>query len=108
MYVYKISQLNREAFMNKPAESDTLMSSLKKELAFFKSIWNSSTEYSLTAVDRQGNIVAWNEGAIRIYGYDSDEIIGKSWLTLYKSDDEDPKKIQEILKETEEQGKWEG
>ena len=38
-------------------------------LDFITNILESSTEYSIIAKDLNGNIILWNEGARRIYGY---------------------------------------
>ena len=37
--------------------------------AFLDSILESSTEYSIIALDLDGRIIAWNQGARWIYGY---------------------------------------
>ena len=38
-----------------------------EQVAFLNSILESSTEYSIVATDLAGTILAWNEGARRIY-----------------------------------------
>ena len=61
---------------------------LKEELArqyetlvetseLLKNILQSSTEHSIIARDFNGNILAWNAGASRIYGYTAEEMVGK-------------------------------
>jgi PAS domain-containing protein len=39
------------------------------ERAFLQLVLDSSTEYSIIAADLDGNILLWNAGARRIYGY---------------------------------------
>ncbi len=43
---------------------------------FLNNVLESSTEYSIIAADLDGNILTWNEGARRNYGYLSEEMIG--------------------------------
>src|SRR6185503_181292 len=45
---------------------------------FLNNILESSTEYSIIAKDLSGNILAWNEGARRTYGYTAEEMVGKA------------------------------
>jgi PAS domain S-box-containing protein len=45
---------------------------------FLENVLESSTEYSIIAKDLERRIVAWNEGAARIYGYHPSEVMGKS------------------------------
>ena len=51
-------------------------------------VLESSTEYSIIAADLDGNILTWNEGARRNYGYLSEEMIGMMKLaTLHTPED---------------------
>jgi PAS domain S-box-containing protein len=43
-------------------------------------VLESVTEYSMSAIDPDGVVLLWNEGARRLYGYASAEMIGRSWL----------------------------
>ena len=43
---------------------------------FLNNVLESSTEHSIIAADLEGNILTWNEGARRNYGYLSEEMIG--------------------------------
>jgi PAS domain S-box-containing protein len=56
------------------AEQDTVERTtlhIAEQAAFLKSILESSTEYSIIAKDLNGTILAWNEGARRIYGHEA-------------------------------------
>ena len=55
--------------------------------AFVGDVVESSTERSIVAVDTDGLIVLWNEGARRFYGYERPEILGRSWSLLYAQED---------------------
>jgi len=45
--------------------------------AFLQNILESSTEYSIIGKDLDGQILLWNEGARRLYGYEPAEVVGK-------------------------------
>src|SRR5437763_12732480 len=47
----------------------------------------SSTQYTIVATDPDGDILLWNEGARRLYGYEPDEIVGRSWSVLHTDED---------------------
>jgi PAS domain S-box-containing protein len=56
-----------------------------------------------------GQIFLWNEGAQRIYGYSSSEVIGKINSSIfYSADDTATNKSDEILKIVRRENKWEG
>ena len=50
---------------------------MAEQLGFLKTILEGSTEYSIIAMDLEGNILNWNEGARRNYGYRAEEMIGR-------------------------------
>ena len=76
---------------------------------FLNSILESSTEYSIVAQDLEGTILAWNEGAKRIYGYAASEVVGKAKsYILHHPDDVTSGFAKSILDKTSENGKWEG
>jgi PAS domain S-box-containing protein len=75
---------------------------------FLQNVLESSTEYSIIAADLDGKILLWNEGARRIYGYTSEEIVGKDSRLLLAPADLEAGKLDEVLKLALEVGKWEG
>src|SRR5436309_7705592 len=81
---------------------------LAEQAAFLNSVLESSTEYSIVAKDLQGRILAWNEGARRVYGYEPPDVVGKSAFVLHDPDDVKTGKAQEILDEARKAGKWSG
>ena len=81
---------------------------LAEQAAFLNSVLESSTEYSIVAKDLEGRILAWNEGARRIYGYESADVVGKSAFLLHDPDDVKTGKAQQILDEARQTGKWSG
>jgi PAS domain S-box-containing protein len=44
-------------------------------------------DYAIFILDAKGNIASWNQGARRIKGYSSDEIIGRHFSTFYTPED---------------------
>src|SRR5881409_1276287 len=81
---------------------------LADQAAFLNSVLESSTEYSIVAKDLEGRILAWNEGARRVYGYEPVDVLGKSAFVLHDPDDVKTGKAQEILDEARKAGKWSG
>ncbi|HKR54805.1 MAG TPA: PAS domain S-box protein, partial [Gemmatimonadales bacterium] len=76
--------------------------------AFLDSILQSSTEYSLIAMDLDGRIIAWNEGARRIYGYEESEVTGKSAFLLSDPDDVRSGRALQVLATVRDAGAWSG
>jgi PAS domain S-box-containing protein len=76
---------------------------------FLNSILQSSTEYSIIAIDLAGNILAWNEGARRIYGYSVEEMVGSQTMeVLYAPEEVTSGKVAQALEMVRETGKFEG
>jgi formate hydrogenlyase transcriptional activator len=57
-------------------------------------------DYALLSLDASGRVAAWYSGAERIYGYKSEDIIGRNISCLYSADDAAPVNAQEELKRT--------
>src|SRR5579859_371920 len=77
--------------------------------AFLNSILESSTEYSIIAKDLDGTILAWNDGARRIYGYDASDVVGKaSAFILHHPDDVTSGRARAILDDVRATNKWSG
>ena len=53
-----------------------------------------------------GNILSWNQGATRLYGYSADEAIGRETHSLF--DTLHPVSLDEIYESLEESGEWIG
>jgi PAS domain S-box-containing protein len=90
-----------------PAERTVLQD--VDRVAFLNSILASATEYSIVAKDLSGLILAWNEGARRIYGYEASDVVGKlNAFVLHDPEDVQSGRAQDILDEAHRIGKWEG
>ncbi len=82
---------------------------LAEQAAFLRSILESSTEYSIIAKDLDGTIEAWNEGARRVYGYASEEMVGKqSSVILHAPEDVASGRVRKLLDTALRSGKAEG
>ena len=90
------------------ADALTRRMTMAEKVAFLETILASSTEYSIVAKDLHGTIVAWNEGARRIYGYRPGEVIGTSAFRLHHPDDIANGRAQAILDQVRAVGKWSG
>ncbi len=64
---------------------------LQKALDLNRNILDSSTEYSIVGKDLDGNILLWNEGARRHYGYEPEEVIGRANASILYSPRMSPK-----------------
>jgi two-component system, cell cycle sensor histidine kinase and response regulator CckA len=61
-----------------------------------------SSDDAIISKDFNGNILSWNKGAARIFGYTANEIIGKHASILFSPDSQDEEeKVREKLKEVE-------
>jgi PAS domain S-box-containing protein len=94
----------------KPKLFDTsIVGDSQKAMDFITNILESSTEYSVIAKDLEGNILLWNEGARRLYGYEPAEVIGKANSSiLHVPEDIKAGKPKEVMAFALAQGKWEG
>jgi formate hydrogenlyase transcriptional activator len=58
---------------------------------------SNAQDYALYLLDKDGRFAAWYAGAERIYGYESNELIGQPATVLYRSDDALRAKFQDQL-----------
>ena len=49
----------------------------EEEVELLSNVLESATEYSVIATDCDGDIVLWNEGARRLYGYPAADVLGR-------------------------------
>lgn len=55
---------------------------LAETATFLNSVLEGSTEYAILALDLDGWLLTWNEGARRIYGYGEGEVVGREKMEL--------------------------
>jgi PAS domain S-box-containing protein len=70
-------------------------------------IVDSVQDYAIFMLDSEGHIVSWNEGARRIKGYESKEILGKHFSVFYDAEDVAAGKCAYELKEAAAKGRFE-
>jgi PAS domain S-box-containing protein len=75
---------------------------------FLTSILKASTEHCILAIDLEGMILLWNEGARRMYGYEAREMVGQKKIdSLFPTRERTPRKLLEFNALVR-YGKWEG
>jgi len=76
---------------------------------FIANVLEASTEYSIIGLDMDGNILLWNSGARRRYGWEPKDVIGKAtWDLLHLPADVEAGKPAEMARTALDEGKWEG
>lgn len=69
------------------------------------SILESSTEYSIIAMDAQGVILEYNSGSAKLFGWSKEEVVGKMWIgKTFRREDRSRGLLQEIAHQVEIQG----
>jgi PAS domain S-box-containing protein len=67
---------------------------------------DSATELAAFALTPEGVIASWNPGAVAIYGYDADEIIGRHSLVFLPDDGREGDALETELRKARVQGSW--
>jgi PAS domain S-box-containing protein len=75
---------------------------------YLDNILQSSTRYSIIGMDLNHQILSWNEGARRNYGYTATEVIGRDAGILHAPEDIASGGVDRLLKEATEKGLAEG
>jgi PAS domain S-box-containing protein len=81
--------------------------SLRESEGRFRLLVESVKDYAIFMLDREGQVVSWNEGAQRIKGYKAEEIIGKKFSCFYPAEDIEKHKPEKELNVAEEEGRFE-
>jgi PAS domain S-box-containing protein len=78
-------------------------------LDFLVGILESSTEYSIIGIDREGMIVLWNAGARHVYGFEPEEVIGRvTSAILHAPGEAAGPRPRELLDAATRDGIWKG
>lgn len=80
---------------------------VKRSEESFQLLIHSVKDYAIIMMDPEGNILSWNEGATRLKGYESDEIIGRNYRIFFTPDDRGAGKPEAQLKKAAEAGQSE-
>lgn len=88
---------------NQTDNTKTLKSKYIPTAEFYSQIIDSLQDYSIFTLDKEFNINSWSSGAVKIFGYETDEVIGESFNIIFTEEDlksDIPKKeIKTALKE---------
>ena len=100
---------NRDAFDSDEnvAKEHQAFLKLAESEEIFRRLIESVADYAIFAINRQGIIATWNDGARRLKGYTASEIIGKSISTFYTDADRTRNHPQFELKQATETGRYE-
>jgi rsbT co-antagonist protein RsbR len=60
---------------------------LDSELAFYRQMVESISDYEVIRLDETGVVRTWHEGAERLYGYQASEIVGRPMSVFYPEDE---------------------
>ncbi len=60
---------------------------LKKNTELLQSIMDSATKEIIVATDPEGIILSWNDGARRLLGYESKEVVGKESIRIFHTEE---------------------
>lgn len=60
---------------------------LHRSQEIFKLLVDAVTDYAISALDIEGNVLTWNKGAARLNGYTESEIIGQNFSKFYTEED---------------------
>ena len=88
---------------NQTDNTKTLKSKYIPTAEFYSQIIDSLQDYSIFTLDKEFNINSWSSGSVKIFGYETDEVIGESFNIIFTEEDlksDIPKKeIKTALKE---------
>ena len=96
-----IAYISREITMEKKLEDK-----LKESYQLYESVVR-NVDLGIITIDLDHNILTFNEGSEKIFGWKESEVIGKSVKILHRQEDRDVF-IPQVLNDAREKGKYEG
>lgn len=90
-------EVNDEQFITSILRDITNRKEAEKTQAILSAIVEHSEE-AIIGKDLEGNIISWNAGAEKVYGYKSDEILGKSVSILFLPGSDELRQILETIR----------
>ncbi|HEX3243865.1 MAG TPA: response regulator, partial [Chloroflexota bacterium] len=82
---------------------------LAETTALLNSVLEGATGFAIVALDINANVVAWNEGARRIYGYDAPEVVGRAHFSMLHEAPMGPNEpMSALLQQVQRSGRAEG
>src|ERR1051325_5287916 len=89
------------------AEREAAEKSLRASEEKFRLLVEGAKDYAIFMLDCQGRVVSWNEGARRLKGYTTEEILGVHFGRFYLPEDVARGEPQIVLSKAEAQGRYE-
>ena len=89
------------------SEKKQLELELRKNEERYRLMVEGVKDYAIFMLDANGYIQTWNDGAKRIKGYNSNEIIGKHFSVFYRAEDLENKKPERELTIAIKEGRYE-
>ncbi len=99
-------EVNNQPFITSVLRDITIRKETEKTQAIFSAIVQHSEE-GIIGKDLEGHIISWNPAAEKIYGYKTDEVMGKSVFTLFPDHIDELKQIIERVSRGEVIGHYE-
>jgi len=73
----------------------------------FRMLLDGIQDYAIFLMDPRGGILSWNDGAARIKGYTSEQIIGRNFSCFFLPEDIEGGRPEEVLRLTAASGRYE-
>jgi len=73
----------------------------------YRLLFDGVKDYAIYMLDPEGNVLSWNEGAARIKGYSSEEIVGKHFSCFYTTEAQQAAQPRRDLEKAIRNGKFE-
>jgi PAS domain S-box-containing protein len=90
------------------AELDNQTEQLRQAEERLRILLDSVHDYAICMLDMSGDVVSWNHGAERVFGYQADTIIGRNIGVFYAAAERDATVPSDHLRIALEQGRFEG
>ena len=88
-------------------ERKTTEEALKLSEDRFRLLLDGVADYAIFRLSPGGNVITWNRGAERIYGYSEKEIVGRHFSSFYTAQEVDAEKPQRELRRALSEGRYE-
>jgi PAS domain S-box-containing protein len=103
------NQSSRAAALMARLYDSTVFRGPDQAIDFISTTLEASTEYSIIGKDLDGNILLWNEGARRLYGWEPEEVVGKANSRILHTPEDAASGLPErMMRGAIADGKWEG
>jgi PAS domain S-box-containing protein len=89
------------------AELDDQAGRIRQTEDRLRVLLDSVHDYAICMLDQTGEVVSWNAGAERLFGYSADEIIGRNYSCFFSPRDRDMDAPSAHLREAFEHGRFE-